>query len=341
MADKRFFQNKGPYTLKHLAEISDARIEGPDPELVISDVGALDSAGADMVSFFSNPKYLDAFKNSKASACVVPESAVKHAPEGMTLLVSKDSYKSFAKISGHFYPPEEGDGSIHSSAIIDETAILGKNLTIGAGAVVEAGAKIGDNTIIGPQCFVGKNVIIGEGCRLSVQVSVRYCHMGDNVTLYAGSRIGEDGFGFAPDPVKHVKIPQLGRVIIGSNVEIGANTCVDRGAGPDTIIGDNCWIDNLIQIGHNVKMGTGVIIAAQTGISGSSTVEDYVLLGGQVGVTGHLTIGSGAQVSAMSGVISDIPKGQVYAGFPARPIKEFFRSVATLRKLMKNRGSSK
>ncbi|MEP5701452.1 MAG: UDP-3-O-(3-hydroxymyristoyl)glucosamine N-acyltransferase, partial [Sneathiella sp.] len=159
------------------------------------------------------------------------------------------------------------------------------------------------------------------------------------VKIYSGVRIGEDGFGFAPDPAGHIKIPQLGRVIIGSNVEIGANTTIDRGAGPDTIVGDNCWIDNLVQIAHNVRLGQGCIIAAQCGISGSTVLEDFVLLGGQVGLAGHITIGTGAQITAKSGVMSDIPAGKVYAGFPALPRKEFFRSIAVLRRFGKDKGS--
>lgn len=342
MADSGFFTNKGPFRLSELAEISGSSLyQGANPDHLVTDVQPLSTADENALSFFTNPKYLSEFKETKAGVCVIDEAYAEHAPTGISLLTSSDPYKSYAKISAHFYPPELGTGIVHQKAEVAATAKIGNNVSIGAFTVIEDGAQIGENSVIGPNCYIGSNVKIGAGCILNSHVSVRCSHLGDNVTLYAGSRIGEDGFGFAPDPVKHVKIPQLGRVIIGSNVEIGANTTIDRGAGPDTVIGDNCWIDNLVQIGHNAKIGKGCIIVSQTGISGSTVLEDYVVLGGQVGVTGHLTIGMGAQVTAMSGVISDVPSGEIYAGFPARPRREFFKSVATLRKLMKSKGNSK
>ncbi len=341
MADQNFFDNVGPFTLAELADLCGARLErAEDPGKIISDVQPLESAAEGHVSFFSNPKYLNALKATKASACILPESYVKDAPEGVALLVSSDSYKAYARVSQKFYPEKRGTGDIHETAVISPSARLGKNVSVGPGTVIEDEVVIGDNTAIGALCFIGKGCNIGVACRFESHISVRCCHMGDNVALNAGVRIGEDGFGFAPDPGGHIKIPQLGRVMIGSNVEIGANTTIDRGAGPDTVIGDNCWIDNLCQIGHNVRLGQGCIIVSQTGISGSTTLEDFVVLGGQVGLAGHINIGAGAQVTAKAGVMTDIPSGQVYAGIPASPRKEFFRSVATLRQLAKGKGKS-
>jgi len=342
MADSRFFHNAGPFYVKDLAAFVDAEVGGAaQGSLLIDDVMPLDTAGPTHISFLSNPKYADEFKNSGAGACIVAKQFVDMAPEGITLLIADDPYKAYARIAAKFYPKEKGNGDFHPTAYIAEGVTLGDSVSIGAFSVIEEGVSIGANTVIDAHVVIEKNVTIGADCHLHAQVTLKCCDIGDNVTLHSGVRIGCDGFGFAPDPAGHIKIPQLGRVKVGQSVEIGANTTIDRGAGPDTIIGDGCWIDNLCQIAHNVKMGRGCILAAQTGISGSSVLEDFVVLGGQVGMAGHVTVGMGATVTAKSGVISDIPAGQVYAGFPARPRKEFFRSVATLSKLAKNKGNRK
>ena len=161
--------------------------------------------------------------------------------------------------------------------------------------------------------------------------------MGEGSRLYPGARIGQDGFGFAIDPAGHVKVPQLGRVIIGDHVEIGANSCIDRGAGPDTVIGDGAWIDNLVQIGHNTKIGKGCVIVAQAGISGSTTLEDYVVVAAKAGIAGHLNIGMGTRIAAKSGIMSDLPAGSEVMGYPAVPIKQFMRQVVALKKLTKRK----
>ncbi len=342
MADSNYFTNTGPYSLKELAEISGAELQDPSlSDLMIVDVQALDVAETGHISFLSNPKYVDQFKASNATACIISSSSVIDAPEGMAILSADDPYKAYARIAGLFYPTQKSNGEIHPTAIVAQTAKIGENVSIGAYCIIEEGVRIGRDTIIGAQCHIEKNVKIGRNCLVNSQVSLKACQLGDNVTLYTGVRVGCDGFGFAPDPAGHIKIPQLGRVIIGSNVEIGANSTIDRGAGPDTVIGDGCWIDNLCQIAHNVKLGRGCILAAQCGISGSTVLEDFVVLGGQVGVAGHIRIGAGAQISGKSGVISDVPSGKIYAGFPARPRKEFFRSMAVLGKLARGKGSTK
>ncbi|WP_025898999.1 UDP-3-O-(3-hydroxymyristoyl)glucosamine N-acyltransferase [Sneathiella glossodoripedis] len=339
MADSSFFTNTGPYSLQELAKVCGAELTNTDfADLMIIDVSPLDVADSGHISFLSNPKYTEQFSKTNASACIVSKEAAALAPDNMAILVANDPYKAYARVAAHFYPPVASDGQVHPTAVIHETARLGENVSVGAYTVIDEGVRIGRDTIIGAHCHLEKNVKIGRNCQINSQTSLKACHLGDNVTLHNGVRIGCDGFGFAPDPAGHVKIPQLGRVIIGSFVEIGANTTVDRGAGPDTIIGDGCWIDNLCQIGHNVKMGRGCILASQTGISGSTELEDFVVLGGQVGLAGHIKIGTGTQVTAKSGVISDIPAGQVYAGFPARPRKEFFRSMAVLGRLAKGKG---
>lgn len=320
MADPRFFANAGPYTLSVLAERAGARLERGDSDLKISDVAPLDQAGPEHISFLDNIRYKAQFAATKAGACVVAPAMVEHAPDGVALLVSDQPYKFYALIAQAFYPEEVSPpSSVSAQAFIDPTA------KIGGGCVIEPGA------------FIGPGVEIGDHCRIGAGASVSHCLMGDYVRLYPGARIGQDGFGFAIDPAGHVKVPQLGRVIIGDHVEIGANSCVDRGAGPDTVIGAGTWIDNLVQIGHNVKIGKGCVIVAQTGIAGSAVLEDYVVLAAQVGVAGHLTIGMGAKVGAMAGVMRDVPAGEDVLGAPAVPVKQFMRQIAAISRLTKKK----
>jgi len=194
---------------------------------------------------------------------------------------------------------------------------------------------IGDNGWVEAGAHIDENVTIGARCRIGSNASLSHAVLDDHVRLYPGVRVGQDGFGFAIDPSGYVKVPQLGRVLIGSHVEIGANTTIDRGAGPDTVIGQGTWIDNLVQIGHNVKIGKGCVIVAQVGISGSTVIDDYVVIGGQVGIAGHLHIGSGVRIAAQSGVMKNIPAGQEMMGSPAMPIKDHMRQIIALKRLAK------
>jgi UDP-3-O-[3-hydroxymyristoyl] glucosamine N-acyltransferase len=201
--------------------------------------------------------------------------------------------------------------------------------------VVGANTEIGEGTWLGPGVVIGEGVVVGRDCRIHANVTLSHCIVGARVTVFPGARIGQDGFGFAPDPRGHVTVPQLGRVLIHDDVRIGANTTIDRGAGPDTVIGAGCRIDNLVQIGHNVVLGRGCIVVAQAGIAGSTRLGDFVVLGGQAGLTGHLTIGAGAQVAAQAGVMDDVPPGAIYGGSPAIPARDWHRQTVAVRKLVK------
>lgn len=338
MADPRFFNKSAQhYTLSEIAKITGSVISGDniDPEMIIEDVASLDNADASHLSFFENVKYKDSFINSKAGACFVSAKAAALAPDGMALLVSPYPYKSYAKAAAHFYPEAKPDADISTDAMIDDAAEIADGCTIEAGAIIKSGAKIGANCWIESGAVIGENVEIGENSRVGMNAVLSHAVIGKGVRIYPGACIGQDGFGFAIDPTGHVKVPQLGRVIIEDFVQIGANTTIDRGAAPDTVIGEGTWIDNLVQIGHNVKIGRGCIIVAQVGISGSTELEDFVALGGQVGIAGHLKIGAGARIAAQSGVMRDVPAGEEQMGAPAVPIKQFMRQVAALARLIK------
>jgi UDP-3-O-[3-hydroxymyristoyl] glucosamine N-acyltransferase len=338
MADPRFFTNRGPFSLGELAERSGARLKTPEAgDRLIRDVAPLDRAGPEDLSFFDNPLYLGAFEKSRAGACVVMAKYAGRAPKGAALLLSEQPYRAYARIAQAFYPPEPPEPGVHPRASVDPSAKLGQGVAAAAGAVIEAGADIGARTLIGANAVIGRNVRIGKDCKIGALASLSHCEIGERVTLHPGTRIGQDGFGVAPDPAGHVKVPQLGRVLIGDDCDIGANTTIDRGSGPDTVIGPGCWIDNLVQIGHNVNMGRGCIIVAQSGISGSTRLGDLVMIGAQGGLTGHLNIGAGARIAAQSGVMTDVPAGATYGGAPAVPIISFHRQTLILRRLAEKR----
>ncbi len=349
MADPRFFDRQGPFTLGELASRIEATVhEGSDETLSIVDVAPLDSAGPGEIAFLDNPKYVPAFEATKASACIVGRKFVDKAPTGLALLVSDQPYRSYALAAQCFYPascrPSDTFGNaatVSPGAHVHPTAKLGEGVTIEPGAVVSAECEVGAGAVIASTAVVSKGTTIGRESCIGPGAVVSHAHIGDRVIIHPGVRIGQDGFGFAMGLPTHEKIPQIGRVIVQDDVEIGANTTIDRGAGPDTVIGAGTKIDNLVQIGHNVTIGQGCIIVAQCGLSGSGEFGDYVALGARVGTIGHIKIGDGVQIAARSSVIHDIPAGQRWGGTPARPVREWQRELIALQRMAKDYGKKK
>ena len=339
MADPRFFRNFGPLRLGDLAELSGSTMHrGADPDALFEDVAPLEQASAGQISFLDNRKYLDQFARSSAGACVVEPGLADQAPAQMMLLLTDKPYRAYAKIARAFYPVPESTGRTSAAAHVDPTAICGSGCEIGPGAVVGPAAELGDKVRLEPGVVIGTGVVIGDGSQVGANAALSHCIIGRRANIHPGVRIGQRGFGFDMDPAGHLDVPQLGRVIIGDDVEVGANSTIDRGAGPDTRIGDCCKIDNLVQIGHNAVLGQGCVVVAQAGVSGSTRFGDYAVLAAQGGVAGHLKIGAGAQIGAQAGVMRDVPPGAKVVGTPAMPAREFFRSVAALAKLTRTKG---
>jgi len=338
MADPRFFRLSGPFRLDELAEMAGAEIVG-DTENTFNDVRHLEDAGPTHVSFLDNKQYVDAFTKSGAGACIVRAEFAERAPRGMSLLITPEPYMAYARVASAFYPAAPDGHGISPSAHVDPRASIGANVRIMPGAVIFQGAEVGDNSIIGANAVIGHGCVIGTNCQINANAALSHCLIGDRVIVHHGVSIGQDGFGFASNADGHTKVPQLGRVIIEDDVEIGANTTIDRGAGPDTVIGAGTMIDNLVQIAHNVQIGRNCVIVSQVGISGSTKIGDFVVIGGQAGFTGHLEIGSGSQFAARSGVMRNVEPGSILGGAPAKPIREWMREIATLERLAKAKGT--
>ena len=339
MADPRFFANAGPFSLADLAARASAELKGAgDPNRSVADVAPLEVAGPGQISFLDNKKYVEVFLRSHAGACLVRPEFIERAPDGMALLVTDDPYRAYAKVASAFYPPPPLTPGVAETASVHPTALLGRGCQIDPGAVIGQGAEIGEHCHIGANAVIGQGVVIGDHCRIGALSSVSHALIGQRAFVHPGVRIGQDGFGFAMGPQGHLKVPQLGRVVIHDDVEIGANSTIDRGAGPDTVIGLGCKIDKLVQIGHNVQLGRGCVLVAMVGISGSTKLGDFVVVGGQVGIAGHLQIGSGVRISAQSGVMRDVSAGETVGGSPAIPMAQWLRQTAEVSRLVRKKG---
>jgi UDP-3-O-[3-hydroxymyristoyl] glucosamine N-acyltransferase len=325
--------------LREIAKLTGAQIRsGAQLDLLITNVAPLDRAGPCDLCFLDSAKYVDALMATSAGACLMTNRFAAQAPTGLNVLTAKEPFHAFVEVARNLFPEALRPGSLFelqgvaSGAIVHPLAQLENGVIVDPGAVIGPRAAIGAGTVIGATAVIGPDVQIGRHCSIGPGASVTHALVGDNVILHTGCRIGQDGFRYQTGARGHIKVPQLGRVIIQDNVEIGAGTTIDRGAGGDTVIGEGAKIDNLVQIGHNVTVGRNSIIVAQCGLSGSVVLGANVVLGGQVGIADHLTIGEGAMIGAKSGVVSDVPAGGKWLGYPAWPAREFMRAMATLRR---------
>jgi UDP-3-O-[3-hydroxymyristoyl] glucosamine N-acyltransferase len=300
----------------------------------LSGIAPLDRAGPADLSFLTNGRYMDQFLASRAGAVLIVPEYRDTAGGPPVRIVVESPHKSMIKVVKAAYPDPPRPRGIEPTAIIDKGALLGDDVYLGPYVIVGPGARIGARTVVMAHSVIQGGATIGDDCTLYPQV-VLYPRavVGNRVTLHAGVRLASDGFGYVRTPAGHEKVPHIGRTIIEDDVEIGANTTIDRGSISDTTIGAGSKVDNLVHIGHNVRIGKRAIIMALVGIAGSTVVEDDVILAGQAGLCGHMTIGAGSRVLAQAGVIGDVPPGATYSGFPAREHRDVLRETAALRRL--------
>ncbi len=335
--DPRFFRRTGPHSLAAVADAAGA--SAPPRRLMLTGVAPLQTAGPDEVSFLDNRKYANALDATRAGAVIVHPDLASRVPEAAAAIITEQPYVAWARVAALFHPEPPVSPGVHPSALVDADARVDSAAEVGPFVVIGAGAEIGSGCRIGPHAVIGAGVVLGRDCRVGAHASISHALVGNRVYIYTGARIGQDGFGFAVADTGFLTVPQLGRVVIGDDVEIGANTTIDRGSMHDTVIGAGSRLDNLVMIGHNVTLGRGCVIVSQVGISGSTTVGDQVMIGGQAGLAGHLKIGSRARIGGQAGVMNDVPAGADVIGSPAQPVREFFRHVALLRKLARGRSA--
>ena len=314
--------------LSEVAEQIGGVLEG-DGELEVVAVAGLGEASKGDISFLSNPKYAAQVAATKASAVIVPEEWDRPAPCALVRVANSD--QAFAQAAGIFYeaPPKPAPG-VHPSAVVDESARLGKGVSIGANCTIEAGVVVGENTVVSPNCHIGYKTVVGSDCFFHPLVSIReFSEIGNRVIIHNGAVVGSDGFGYAvQDDGSRTKIPQIGKVVVEDDVEIGANTAIDRARFGKTRIGKGSKLDNLVQIGHNVVIGEHSVLCGQVGVSGSASIGSRVILTGQAGLAGHLKVNDGAIVGAQAGVMKDVPAKEFVIGSPAMPHLQFKKMIA-------------
>lgn len=334
MSDSRFFQSEGPFSLGQIAEIVGVELLHPERQNdVIRALAELADAAEGDLSVFCDARHAAAFASCHASVVVTSRKLSAYCHNGSALLLADDPRLAFARIGHLFFPRAEPKAFVHSRAFVAATAIIDDDTEIACGAVVGENVRVGSRCHIGANTVIGDGVVIGDRTRIGANSCISHALIGADVNIAGNVSIGGEGFGFVSGPEGPVRVSQLGRVIIGERVEIGSNSSVDRGTLGDTVIGAMSVIDNLVQIGHNVRLGKACVVAGQAGIAGSTTLGDFVMVGGAASISDHLTIGTGAHIAGKSGVMRDVAEGQIVAGYPAVPVRQWHKQTAALAKL--------
>jgi UDP-3-O-[3-hydroxymyristoyl] glucosamine N-acyltransferase len=344
MSAPLFFQRGQGLSVREVAALAGGDPRGAaDLDRRVTGIALLDRASPSDLTFLDKPKFVEHATRTRSTACLTVERFAGHLPAHVTALVTRDPYRAFVEVARALFPAALRPASLFEAsgmtpgAFVHQSARVESGATIDPGVVIGPRAEIGAGTVIGAGAAIGPDVRIGRDCSIGANATIAYALIGDRVIVHPGCTIGQDGFGYVVSGAGHRKVPQVGRVIIQDDVEIGANSAVDRGALGDTVIGEGTKIDNLVQIAHNVVVGRHCIVAGQCGISGSCTIGDGAMLGGQVGLADHVTIGPGALLAAQSGVMRDIPAGERWMGSPARPVKQHHRELIMLERLAARR----
>lgn len=336
LTDPRFFHRSGPFALGYIASYIAA--EPPDAAsaaLVIDDIAPLESAGRGDLTVFCDARYVEKFLATEASAIIISRDLARHAPHRCGLLLVEQPRLAYAQIGYLFYPATPLVPGVGAGAVVDPTATIGEGCQIDAGAVISRDVKIGARCHIGSHVLLARGVLIGDDCVIGANTAISHALLGDRIRIETCVTIGSQGFGFVPAKTGLMRMLQLGRVLIEDDVEIGANCAIDRGATGDTLIGAGTVIDNLVQIGHNVRVGRNCILCGQVGIAGSTEIGDGVMIGGQSAISDHLTIGAGARIAGKSGVMRDVAKGEAVGGYPAMPIRQWHKQNSALLRLFR------
>jgi len=346
--DPVFFEPSRQFKAAEIATLTGAElVDVAMRDVVVTSIASLGDGGDGALVFVDGKRNAGGLVNLHAAAVLCSVELASQVPEGIAILATSRPQQAFAMVGRLLFPEAgmpgsvTGETGISAQAMIHPSAKIESGAIVEAGAVIGAGVEIGSGTVIAPTAVIGKQCRIGRDGFVGPGASIQYALIGDRCIVHGGARIGQDGFGFVPGAKGPERIPQIGRVIMQDDVEIGANTTVDRGAMADTVIGEGTKVDNLVQIAHNVRIGRGCIIAGNCGLSGSVVLGDFVMLGGRVGLSDHITIGTGAQIAAGSGLMDDVPPGQRWGGIPAVPIRDHFRQVSLLRSMARNRKGGK